>query len=102
VANKPETMEIETILRPEGVLADLKATSKKQLLQELARGAQAVTGIGERRRMALGRQRKVLPSVLRTYLPGYTPHDIPFTDRMPALQERYDRRAVSTSQFEPA
>ena len=59
-------------------------------------------GARERRRMALGRQRKVLPSVLRTYLPGYTPHDIPFSDRMRALQERYDRRAVSTSQFEPA
>ena len=42
-------MEINEILRPEGVFAGLKATSKKQLLQELARGAQGLCGIPERR-----------------------------------------------------
>ena len=42
-------MEISDLLAPEGVSADLKATSKKQALQELAKRAQEVTGLAERR-----------------------------------------------------
>lgn len=42
-------MEISTILRPEGVFADLKTTSKKQFLQEIARHAHSLTGLPERR-----------------------------------------------------
>ncbi len=41
-------MEIEEILPSEGVIADLKATSKKQALQELARRAQALTSVQDR------------------------------------------------------
>ena len=59
-------------------------------------------GARARRKMAAAGQRELLSMVLRTYLPSYTPHDIPFSDRMRDLQERYDARAVSTSQFEPA
>src|SRR5579883_2436378 len=42
-------MEIRDLLQPEAVVAHLKAGSKKQLLQELARHAAAITGVGERR-----------------------------------------------------
>ena len=41
-------MEIEDILTPGAVVAKLKATSKKQALQELARVAADVTGADER------------------------------------------------------
>lgn len=41
-------MEISDLLRPEGVIAQLKATSKKQALQELAGHAAGLTGLGER------------------------------------------------------
>jgi len=42
-------MEITDILQPEGVICGLKASGKKQVLQELARQATAVTGISEKR-----------------------------------------------------
>ncbi len=41
-------MEISDILTPERVVAGLRATSKKQALQELARHASNVTGLNER------------------------------------------------------
>ncbi len=41
-------MEITEILTPERVVADLRATSKKQALQELARHAAKITGLNER------------------------------------------------------
>jgi len=41
-------MEISDILTPERVVADLRATSKKQALQEIARHAAAATGLNER------------------------------------------------------
>ncbi|WP_419797595.1 MAG: PTS IIA-like nitrogen regulatory protein PtsN [Terasakiella sp.] len=41
-------MEISDILTPERVVASLRATSKKQALQELARHASSVTGLNER------------------------------------------------------
>jgi PTS system nitrogen regulatory IIA component len=41
-------MEISDLLQPQTVFADLKATSKKQALQELARRAAKVTGCSER------------------------------------------------------
>ncbi|MBO0332541.1 PTS IIA-like nitrogen regulatory protein PtsN [Sneathiella sp. CAU 1612] len=41
-------MEISDLIQPQTVFADLKATSKKQALQELARRAAAVTGCPER------------------------------------------------------
>ena len=41
-------MEINDLLVPEGVVADLKATSKKQALQDLARRAAEVSGLHER------------------------------------------------------
>lgn len=42
-------MEISALIRPEGVIANLRATSKKQTLQELARRAAQLTNIPERR-----------------------------------------------------
>ncbi len=42
-------MEIRDIISPPAVVADLKATNKKQALQELAKRAQEVTGLAERR-----------------------------------------------------
>jgi PTS system nitrogen regulatory IIA component len=42
-------MEIASLLAPEAVIADLKATSKKQALQELAKHAARLTGVHERR-----------------------------------------------------
>ena len=42
-------MEIRDILQPEAVIAGLKVTSKKQVLQELARHAATVTGVNERK-----------------------------------------------------
>jgi len=41
-------MEIADLLIPEGVVANLKVTSKKQALQELSRIAADVTGLHER------------------------------------------------------
>jgi PTS system nitrogen regulatory IIA component len=41
-------MMINDILVPEAVIADLKATSKKQALQELARRAAEISGLHER------------------------------------------------------
>jgi nitrogen PTS system EIIA component len=41
-------MTINELLVPEGVIADLKATSKKQALQDLAKRAADVTGLHER------------------------------------------------------
>ncbi len=42
-------MTLHELLTPESVVAGLKATSKKQALQELARHASALTGVVERR-----------------------------------------------------
>ena len=42
-------MTIATLLGPEAVVASLKATSKKQALQELARHAARLTAVHERR-----------------------------------------------------
>ncbi len=41
-------MEFADLVRPEGVIANLKATSKKQALQELARRAAKAVGLHER------------------------------------------------------
>ena len=41
-------MEIHDLLPPEGVTADLKVTSKKQALQDLAKRAAEVSGLQER------------------------------------------------------
>jgi PTS system nitrogen regulatory IIA component len=42
-------MEIAELLSPDAVVARLKAVSKKQVLQELAHKAAAITGLPERR-----------------------------------------------------
>jgi PTS system nitrogen regulatory IIA component len=42
-------MEISELLTPRSVLAQLRVTGKKQVLQEIARRAAATTGINERR-----------------------------------------------------
>src|SRR5262245_65623439 len=41
-------MEIEDLITPESVVARLRATSKKQVLQELAKRAAEATGLQER------------------------------------------------------
>ena len=41
-------MEISDLLPPDGVTADLKVTSKKQALQDLAKRAAEVSGLQER------------------------------------------------------
>jgi PTS system nitrogen regulatory IIA component len=42
-------MEISDLLKPEAVVAHLKAGNKKQALQELARHAAEITGVSDRR-----------------------------------------------------
>ena len=42
-------MEISVLLQPEAVISGLKASSKKQVLQELARHAAQITGVNDRR-----------------------------------------------------
>ncbi|MGK2742106.1 PTS IIA-like nitrogen regulatory protein PtsN [Tepidicaulis sp. LMO-SS28] len=42
-------MDLHDLVAPEGVIAHLKATSKKQALQELAAKAAKVTGLDERK-----------------------------------------------------
>ncbi len=42
-------MEISELLTPRSVVAQLRVTGKKQVLQEIARRAAATTGINERR-----------------------------------------------------
>ena len=42
-------MEIADLIRPEGIAPNLRATSKKQALQELARRAASITELPERR-----------------------------------------------------
>jgi len=54
-------------------------------------------GRRKRRRMASRARRGLLPNVLRTYLPGYTPHDIEFTEKMRMVAQAYTERAKSTS-----
>jgi hypothetical protein len=39
--------------------------------------------------------RKLVPRVLRTYSPWYTPHDIGMPERMKVLAQRFDKEAVS-------
>ena len=41
-------MELEDLVQPEGVVAHLKVTSKKQALQELSERAAKITGLSER------------------------------------------------------
>ena len=41
-------MEIAELISPNGVVPNLRATSKKQALQELARRAAEITGLAER------------------------------------------------------
>ena len=41
-------MEMVDLIAPQGVIAQLRATSKRQVLQELARRAGALTGLDER------------------------------------------------------
>src|SRR5262245_37810328 len=43
-----ESMEIDQLLKPDGVIAHLRAANKKQALQELARRAAEATGLHER------------------------------------------------------
>ncbi|MBF0373386.1 MAG: PTS IIA-like nitrogen regulatory protein PtsN [Alphaproteobacteria bacterium] len=52
-------MEIADLLSPQGVIPNLRATSKKQALQELARRAAELTGMPERAvfDVLLGRER---------------------------------------------
>ena len=38
-----------------------------------------------------------LPKVLKTYLPWYTPHDIPMTNEMKQIAKEYSETAVRTS-----
>jgi len=40
--------------------------------------------------------RQLLPKILKTYMPWYTPHNIPVTDGMKALSARYTDMAVRT------
>lgn len=61
---------------------------------ELHGGAE---GARRRAKARAARGRRMLPALLRTYLPSYTPHDIPFTDEMRGLAERYTARAVGTT-----
>ena len=42
-------MEIAELLSPQGVIANLRSSSKKQALQELARHAAQITGVNDRR-----------------------------------------------------
>jgi len=42
-------MEISDLLQPEAVISGLKASSKKQALQELARHAAQITGVDDRK-----------------------------------------------------
>jgi len=46
--NRIRIMELEDLVQPEGVVAHLKVTSKKQALQELSERAAKVTGLSER------------------------------------------------------
>ena len=41
-------MDIAELIRPEGVIANLRASSKKQTLQELSKRAAGLTGLAER------------------------------------------------------
>lgn len=47
--NRNRIMDLHDLVAPEGVIAHLKATSKKQALQELAAKAAKVTGLDERK-----------------------------------------------------
>ncbi len=42
-------------------------------------------------------RKKLIPLILRTYLPWYTPHDIEFTEEMRAIAAQYSELAISTS-----
>lgn len=55
-------MELGDILRPEAVLPNLKASGKKQALQEISRAAAALIGVDERRILDALLQRERLGS----------------------------------------
>jgi predicted metal-dependent hydrolase len=57
-----------------------------------------VAGRRERERIEAQRARRtVLPRLLRTYAPWYTPHAIPFTDEMKAMAQMYSEIATRRS-----
>jgi len=55
-------MDIADLLTPEGVIAKLRASSKKQVLQELARRAAAIAGLDEKRVLEVLLERERLGS----------------------------------------
>jgi len=71
------------------------------MLQEDSRTDTAFGGAAGRRtrlRAHLRLMRKhLVPKVLRTYLPWYTPHNIPMTSEMKLLAAEYSESAVKTS-----
>ena len=57
-------------------------------------------GLKKRRRADAASSLKLLPRVLRTYLPWYTPHDIVMTQEMREAADEQTERAVRTSCFQ--
>lgn len=58
-------------------------------------------GLRKRRRADAASSLKLLPKVLRTYLPWYTPHDIAMTKQMHEAAVQQTERAITTSRFHP-
>jgi predicted metal-dependent hydrolase len=78
------------IARAAGVLIDADPTAVSRF------GGR--TALRARRRERLRRARSgLLPKVLRTYHPRYTPHEIPLPEGIEALQRRYSELATRTS-----
>ena len=57
-------------------------------------------GLKKRRRADAANVLKILPKVLRTYLPWYTPHDIVMTEQMHEAAFQQSERAIRTSRFQ--
>ena len=57
-------------------------------------------GLRKRRRADAASSLKLLPKVLRTYLPWYTPHDIAMTKQMHEAAVQQSERAITTSRFQ--
>ena len=71
------------------------------LLRESPELVERFGGVTGRRRRIAGQLRQgarsFLPKLARTWLPGYTPHDIDFTDAMRRVAESYTARAIRLS-----
>ena len=84
-------MELEDLVKPEGVIAHLKVTSKKQALQELAARAAELTGQSERAVFEVLLQREKLGTTAVGYGVAIPHGKLPKLEKLFGLFARLER-----------